>query len=183
MRGFLSFYGDRKPGMSSAKQNVRAAGLRIEEQADGQTSQMVAGKAPFIRVYRRRFDCMNTAKGRMRSMSVDACYPFSGSHWRLGSHVVFVCWTARPCVLANIFAMSPDGFPLGFSFPPGLGFLCGVIAPEAFSLEPAGGFQSPCPVMIGLSAFKLFNSVGILLPLRLLAYWPGRRQTANHVGI
>ena len=53
---------------------------------------------------------------------------------------------------------------------------------SAFRMDP-GGFQSPSPVMIGLPAFKLSNSVGILLPLRLLAYWPGRRQTAEHAGI
>lgn len=44
-------------------------------------------------------------------------------------------------------------------------------------------FNRRARLMIGLAAFKLFNSVGILSPLRLLACWPGRRQTADHVGI
>ena len=51
-----------------------------------------------------------------------------------------------------------------------------MIASEVISHEPVGVFQLPYPVMIGLpafklsiTAFKLFNSVGILLPLRLLA--------------
>jgi hypothetical protein len=53
-KGFLSFCDDRKPGISSAKQNVRAAGplllnlYQVKEQADGQTNQIMAGKNPGI---------------------------------------------------------------------------------------------------------------------------------------
>lgn len=75
-KGFLSFYDDRKPGIASAKQNVRAAGLlsltfyQVKEQADGQTNQMMAGKSPVIPSLPPTIRLLECSEG---SIEVDVC--------------------------------------------------------------------------------------------------------------
>jgi hypothetical protein len=125
---------DRKPGISSAKQNVRAAALRIEEQADGQTSQMVAGKSPAYPSLPPTIRLHECSEG---SNEVDVCR-------RMLSVFRF---TLAPWVSRRIRMLDGPALRAGKDFSrcrptvfrkvsvsrQALGFLFGVIAPEAFS--------------------------------------------------
>jgi hypothetical protein len=185
---FLSFYVDRKPGISSAKQNVRAAELLrmfgTKEQANGQTGQTLRGRNPVNPSLPLTTRLPDRSEG---SIGVNVCrrmlsvFRFTLAPW-VSCHVRKMDGPAlragkdfsrcRPTVFRKVSSsrLAPES-------------LLEITAPEVFNRGPVGRFQPPCPIMIRLPAFKLFNSVGILLPLRHLAYWPGRRQTANHVGI
>jgi len=173
-KGFLSFCDDRKHGgNTSAKQNVRAVGLRFRERADGQTNQIVTGDCPVNPSPPPTIRLRDRSEG---SYEVDVCrrmlsvFRFTLAPW-VSRHIRMLDGPAlragkdfslcRPSVFRTVYNSR----------------LCGIFR------EWAGVLLPPCPVMIGLPAFKVFDSVGILLPLRLLACWPGRRQTANHVGI
>ena len=150
----------------------------LQKQADGQTSQTMAGKSP---TYPSLPPTMPLPVGSKGSFMVDVCE-------RMLSVFRFTLapWVSRrirmldgPALRAgkDFSRCRPSVFRTVYLPPRFRGHLSGTLR------RLAGVFMPPCPVMIGRSAFKLFNSVGILSPLRLLACRPGRRQTAKHVGI
>lgn len=50
----------------------------------------------------RQSGCHLAGGGRILSVFVDACYPYFRFTHVPGSHVVFLSWTARPCVTMNL---------------------------------------------------------------------------------
>jgi hypothetical protein len=137
--------------------------LMKQEPAHGQTNQALIG---YDSVDLKPPPAARLPVGRGEACKIRVC-------WRMlsvfkftqvpGSHVVFVSWTARPCVaviLRNVVRRFSARLLLAPSQEFSLHFQVCPVFP--------GVSSTLFPIVIGRTAFYLLNSVGILLPLRLL---------------